>query len=84
MKWRVMLVLLPELDTIQFYGDYTLQGDSNQNTTSIAPYNFTNTMTMKSETKNSNERLDLPSLAQIKGQKYHFQNIGIVILESES
>ena len=74
---------LATLQSIQLsYG--TLQGDyrDDRKTISEAPYNYKNTMIMRSEIEWVNEWIDLPSLREFKGINGNFYAIGSVILES--
>ena len=74
---------LPELQTIQL-GEQALCGDSRDERKAIEekPFNYKNTLTMRSENEIKNECLDLPSLNRIKGDLENFRHIGSVILES--
>ena len=80
---------LPKLQSIQL-GYYALRGDERYDRTTInnLPFNFKNTLTMRSEIEWVDERIDLPSLTRFKGDggiigdSYNFFNIGSVILES--
>ena len=46
------------------------------------PYNYKNTMTMRSEIEWVDKWIDLPSLTEFKGVVWNFYSIGSVILES--
>ena len=74
---------LPKVQSIQLNSG-ALAGDSRdgQKTICNAPYNYNNTLTMRSEIEWSDEWIDLPSLIEIKGKDYNFRLIGSVILES--
>ena len=74
---------LPKLQSIQLdYG--ALEGDwrDNRKTISDEPYNFKNTLTMRSEIEWVDEWIDLPSLIEFKGDYYNLERIGSVILDS--
>ena len=74
---------LPKLQSIELDRE-ALHGDSrdDRQTISNAPYNYKNTLTMKSKIEWVNEWIDLPSLTEFKGDDYNFYAIGSVILES--
>ena len=74
---------LLQLQSIQL-GERALQGDGgyDRQTISDEPYNWKNTLTMRSETEWNDEWIDLPSLTSFKGDKRNFRNMGSVILES--
>ena len=74
---------LPKLQSIQL-ASYALDGDGrpDRKTINDDPYNYKNTLTMRSEIKWVNEWIDLPSLTEFKGDDYNFYAIGSVILES--
>ena len=74
---------LPKLQSIQL-GVAALAGDSRDNRKTIRdePYNYKNTLIMRSEIEWVDEWIDLPSLTEFKGDWYHFGFIGLVILES--
>ena len=74
---------LPKLQSIRF-APGALFGDErdNRKTISDEPYNFKNTLTMRSEIEWVDEWIDLPSLTQFKGGYRNLENIGSVILES--
>ena len=74
---------LPKLQSIQL-DDYALAGDDDDNRKTInnEPYNYKNTLTMRSEIEWDNEWIDLPSLTELKGYYWNFYAIGSVILES--
>ena len=67
-----------QLDTSALDGD---EGDDRK-TIRRKPYNYKNTMTMRSGIEWVDEWIDLPSLTQFKGNGYNFVAIGSVILES--
>ena len=74
---------LATLQSIQLsYG--TLQGDyrDDRKTISDKPYNYKNTMIMRSDIERVHEWIGLPSLTEFKGDDYNFYAIGSVILES--
>ena len=74
---------LPELRFIEL-GVSALYGDSDDDrkTISTEPYNYKNTLTMRSESEWNDEWIDLPSLTSFKGDWHNFQCMGSVILES--
>ena len=74
---------LPKLQSIQL-GESALEGDSrdDRKTISNEPYNYNNTLTMRSEIKWVDGWIDLPSLTEFKGNRWNFGYIGSVILES--
>ena len=74
---------LPKLQSIQL-GTWALQGDAgyDRRTINKAPYNWKNTLTMRSEIEWVDEWIDLPSLTEFKGDDWNFYYIGSVILES--
>lgn len=76
---------LPQLNSIEL-GSGAFNGDSRPNRKSIdtTPYNYKNTLIMRSEIAKKGEWIDLPSLTLIKGILLHFYAIGSVILESTS
>ena len=80
MKWYVDL---PKLQSI-IIGKNTLDGDGgdDRKTISEAPFNYKNTLTMRSEIEYVDEWIDLPSLTEFNGNDYNFGCIGSVILES--
>lgn len=61
-----------------FYGDCSFARE----TTFEAPYNYKNTLIMRSVGKRRNERADLPALAELRGGQCIFRFIGSVFLES--
>ena len=74
---------LPILQSIQLatgalLGDYS----EDRKTIITEPYNYKNTLTMRSEIEWVDEWIDLPSLTEFKGDRFNFKNIGSVILES--
>ena len=74
---------LPILQSIQL-ATGVLRGDfrDDRKTNSTEPYNYKNTLTMRSEIEWVDEWIDLPSLTEFKGDYYNFECIGSVILES--
>ena len=56
--------------------------DDNQKTISTEPYNYKNTLVMRSKIWWNDELSDLPSLISFKGNLMSFERIGSVILES--
>ena len=74
---------LPMLQSIQL-GSWALQGDGrdDRETISDEPYNYKNTLTMRSEIEWVDEWIDLPSLTESEGDYWNFYRIGSVILES--
>ena len=73
---------LPKLQSIQLARG-ALHGDGRDDRKAISylPYNFKNTLTMRSEIEWVDEWIDLPSLTEFKGDG-NFSSIGSVILES--
>ena len=65
-------------------GSWAFRGDKrdDRKTISHKPYNYKNTLTMRSEIEWVDEWIDLPSLTEFKGDYNHFRSIGSVILES--
>ena len=65
-------------------GSWAFRGDSREDRTTVntEPYNYKNTLTMRSEIEWSDEWKDLPSLTLFKGEFKNFYRIGSVILES--
>ena len=74
---------LPELQSIVL-GSYALNGDNrdDRKTISDEPYNYNNTLTMRSEIEWVDKWIDLPSLTTFKGDGGNFEYTGSVILES--
>ena len=74
---------LPKLQSIQL-DTAGLQGDGrdDRKTISEAPYNYKNTLTMRSEIEWVDEWIDLPSLTEFNGSNGNLIYIGSVILES--
>ena len=74
---------MPKLQSIQL-GSGALHGDDRETRKMISslPYNYKNTLTMKSGSEWNDEWTDLPSLTELKGNDFNFQCIGLVILES--
>ena len=58
------------------------EGDDDRKTISTSPFNYNNTLTMRSEIEWVDEWIDLPSLIEFKGSSFNFYAIGSVILES--
>jgi len=67
-----------ELDHQALHGD----GGDDRKTISEAPYNYNNTLTMRSESEWIDEWIDLPSLTSVSGGWNNLEVIGLVILES--
>ena len=65
-------------------GSWAFRGDSREDRTTVntEPFNYKNTLTMRSEIEWSDELKDLPSLTLFKGEFKNFYRIGSVILES--
>lgn len=72
---------LTSLQTIKLGGG-AFQGDRSQKTDEEYPFNYNNTLTMKSGIARSNEYLDLPLLGSFIGGGDNFEYYGSVILES--
>ena len=74
---------LPKLQSIQL-ATGALRGDSrdDRKTISDEPYNYKNTLIMRSEIEWIDEWTDLPSLTEFKGDGSNFWAIGSVALES--
>ena len=74
---------MPKLQFIRL-DKSALEGDggADRETISYEPYNYNNTLTMRSEIEWVDERIDLPSLTEFKGNDFNFYSIGSVILES--
>ena len=74
---------LPKLQSIEL-GYNALWGDpcEDRKTISKRPYNYKNTLTMRSDNERIDKWIDLPSLTSFKGDEDNFCNIGSVILES--
>ena len=74
---------LPKLQSIRLgCGALHCDGRDDRKTISSYPYNYKNTLTMRSEIEWVDEWIDLPSLTQFKGDYYNFECIGSVVLES--
>ena len=74
---------LPKLQSIQLgYGALQGDGRADRKTISDEPYNYKNTLTMRSEIDWIDEWIDLPSLTEFNGCRRNFCFIGTVILES--
>ena len=78
MKWEIDLPLLQSVKL----GYLAFTGDSNRKTIDEYPYNYNNTMTMKSDSNWQNVYLDLPSLISFVGGRYNYLYFGSVIFES--
>ena len=79
MKWEIDL---PLLQSVKLGGGAFL-GDSNRNTIDEYPYNYNNTVIMKSDSNWIKEYIDLPSLISFVGRgSYNYQYFGSVVLES--
>ena len=79
MKWEIDLPLLQSVKL----GDWAFSGDSNRKTNDEYPYNYNNTMIMKSDSNWLKEYIDLPSLISFVGEgseNYHY--FGSVVFES--
>ena len=76
---------LPQLQSI-ILDDSALEGDWQKNRKGIEfkPYNYKNTLTMKSSHKRIGSYPDLPSLTEFRGQDHHFLCFGSVVLKSTS
>ena len=74
---------LPQLQSIQL-DSKVFRGDDGDERKSICdvPYNYKNTLTMKSEIEWNDEWIDLPSLTSFNGNGENFEYFGTVILES--
>ena len=74
---------LPKLQSIQL-AICALVGDKRDDRRTIRnePYNYKNTLTMRSEIEWVDEWIDLPLLTEFKGKEDNFYAIGTVILES--
>ena len=60
------------------YGDWR----DEQKTISDEPYNYNNTLTMRSDCDYHHEWIDLPSLTTFNGNGTNFYTMGSVVLES--
>ena len=78
MKWEIDLPLLQSVKL----GDRAFLGDYNRKTINEYPYNYNNTMTMKSDSNWQNVYLDLPSLISFVGGSYNYLYFGSVVIES--
>ena len=74
---------MPSLQSIQLENN-ALQGDDREERKTISdkPFNYKNTLTMRSEREQNDECSDLPSLTEFSGRNNIFQIIGVVTLES--
>ena len=74
---------LPKLRSIQL-DESALNGDGRDDRKTIRdyPYNYKNTLTMKSNIDCDTEWIDLPSLTYFNGDGYNFRLIGSVALKS--
>ena len=74
---------LPRLQFIQL-GNYALDGDVRSDRKGIPrePFNWTNTLTVRSNHWVVHAFLDLPSLTSLQGIDYHIRYFGSVTLES--
>ena len=74
---------LPKLQSIQL-GDGALNGDGrdDRKTSHEEPYNYKNTLIMKSGCCMIGVMTDLPSLTSFKSYRCNFQFVGSVMLES--
>ena len=64
---------LPKLQSIDL-GESALGGDDRA-TINEYPFNYKNTLTMRSEIEWNDEWIDLPSLTSFKGEKYNFYRV---------
>ena len=69
-----------ELDRSAMAGDWRDDRKTNQR----SPFNWKNTLVMRSWDVWWSESIDLPSLTSFKGSTYNFENIGPVVLESSN
>ena len=67
-----------QLGSGALYGDYR----HDRKTINTEPYNYKNTLAMRSEIEWVDEIIDLPSLTEFYGDYFNFKSIGSVILES--
>ena len=74
---------LPLLQSIELGGS-ALAGDwrDDRKTSQRSPFNWKNSLVMRSGDLCGSEWIDLPSLISFKGNTYNFENIGPVVLES--
>ena len=79
MKWEIDL---PKLQSVKL-GNNAFRGDSNRKTTNEYPYNYNNTMIMKSDSNWQNVFSDLPSLISFVGVgSGNYRFFGSVVIES--
>ena len=78
MKWEIDL---PQLQSV-IMGSNAFRGDSNRKTIDEYPYNYNNTMIMKSDGNWQNVYLDLPSLISFVGGSGNYHYFGSVVFES--
>ena len=78
MKWEIDLPLLQLVKL----GYSAFRGDSNRKTINEYPYNYNNTMIMKSDGIWQNVYLDIPSLISFVGGSENYHYFGSVVLES--
>ena len=79
MNWEVDLPLLQSVNL----GKYAIGGDYNRKTIDEYPYNYNNTMIMKSDGNWQNVYLDLPSLISFVGVgSENYRYFGLVVFES--
>ena len=82
-RGRIIDLDLPKLKSIEMGAQALwIDGRDGQRTIKYKPYNYKNTLTMRSEWSVTHIIVDLPSLTIFKGKKYNFEFIGSVILDS--
>ena len=66
------------------FASHAFEGNAEENRQTIRdePYNYKNTLTMKSWIRSSNRRIDLPLLVSFTGDNYIFHYVGSAFLES--
>ena len=77
------IVDLPSLQSM-ILDSHAFQGDDSEDrkTTSTAPFNYKNTLTMRSMVIWRNEWIDLPSLTEFRANAANFEYMGTVTIES--
>ena len=81
-EWMNWEIDLPLLQSVKL-GNKAFGGDSNRKTINEYPYNYNNTMIMKSDGNWQNEYLDLPSLISfVGGGSENYRYFGSIVLES--